>query len=380
MGNGGFPPVSRFDRYLLSQLLALFGFFSLVLVAVYWVNRAVGLFDQLIGDGQTAMVFLQFSLLTLPNVIRLVLPISAFVAAVYVANRLMSESELVVMQATGFSAFRLARPVVYFGLIVAAMLLVLMNILVPASRVALAERSAEITQNVSARFLKDGQFLHPSEGLTLYIREIAATGELLDLFLADDRNPTQRAVYTARKALFAKTETGPKLLMVDGMVQVLNGAGASLAVTRFDDFTYDMAGLIAAPKRHNRSMGELSTAELFSANNALQDETGESQTSLRFEAHSRIAQPFLATAAALIGFAALLLGAFSRFGLWRQVGLAVLLLLLVQAVATVTTLIGLKSPEGWIFAYIAPLFGMALGGFALWWSQRPRRVPRVVAA
>ena len=43
--------MSRFDRYLLSQLLALFGFFALVLVAVFWVNRAVGLFDQLIGDG-----------------------------------------------------------------------------------------------------------------------------------------------------------------------------------------------------------------------------------------------------------------------------------------------------------------------------------------
>ena len=64
----------RFDRYLLVQLLAVFGFFALVLVSVYWVNRAVGLFEQLIGDGQTALVFLEFSLLTLPNVIRVVLP------------------------------------------------------------------------------------------------------------------------------------------------------------------------------------------------------------------------------------------------------------------------------------------------------------------
>jgi lipopolysaccharide export system permease protein len=379
MGNGGFPPVSRFDRYLLSQLLALFGFFSLVLVAVYWVNRAVGLFDQLIGDGQSALVFLQFSLLTLPNVIRLVLPISAFVGAVYVANRLMSESELVVMQATGFSAFRLARPVVYFGLIVAVMLLVLMNILVPASRVALAERSAEITQNVSARFLKDGQFLHPSKGITLYIREIAASGELLDLFLADDRDAAHRALYTARKALFAKTETGPKLLMVDGMAQVLNGVGASLAVTRFADFTYDMAGLVAAPKQHERSMGEISTAELFNASNSLQDETKETQANLLFEAHSRIAQPFMAVGAALIGFSSLLLGAFSRFGLWRQVTLAIVLLLLVQALATVATSIGVTSARGWIFAYLPPLAGIALGCYALWFSQRPRRVQAVAA-
>ena len=42
--------LTRFDGYLLSQLLGVFGFFSLVMVAVYWVNRAVRLFDQLIGD------------------------------------------------------------------------------------------------------------------------------------------------------------------------------------------------------------------------------------------------------------------------------------------------------------------------------------------
>ncbi|MEO6300594.1 MAG: LPS export ABC transporter permease LptF, partial [Paracoccaceae bacterium] len=47
--------MTRFDRYLLSQLLTMFGFFALVLVGVYWINRAVGLFDQLIGDGQSAL-------------------------------------------------------------------------------------------------------------------------------------------------------------------------------------------------------------------------------------------------------------------------------------------------------------------------------------
>ena len=374
--------MARFDRYLLSQLLALFGFFSLVLVAVYWVNRAVGLFDQLIGDGQSALVFLEFSMLTLPNVIRLVLPISAFAAAVYVANRLTQESELVVMQATGFSAFRLARPVLYFGLIVVAMMMLLMHVLVPASRTALADRSAEISQNVTARFLKDGQFLHPGDGITLYIREVAATGELLDLFLADDRKPETRATYTARRALFVRADTGPKLLMFDGMVQVLTGETQSLTITRFGDFTYDLSGLIAAQTRSARSAAEASTSELLAASAALMTETNESRAALVFAAHDRLAQPFLAAAAALIGFASLLLGAFSRFGLWRQVLIAVGLLIVVQAISTVATGLGSVSDGGWVWAYAAPVVGLAIGTFELWWSQRPKRLRRgaVVAA
>ena len=126
----------RFDRYILSTFLGIFGFFALVLVGVYWINRAVGLFDQLIGDGQTALVFLAFSALTLPYVIKLVLPVAAFIAAVYGGNRLISDSELVVMQATGFSPFRLARPVALFGLVVTGMMLVLTLTLVPMARIA----------------------------------------------------------------------------------------------------------------------------------------------------------------------------------------------------------------------------------------------------
>ena len=213
--------VSKFDRYLLSQLLALFGFFSLVLVAVYWVNRAVGLFDQLIGDGQSALVFLEFSLLTLPNVIRLVLPVSAFAACVYAINRLMQESELVVMQATGFSAFRLARPVLYFGLSVAMMHLVLTHVLVPMSQVRLADRSAEVSENVTARFLNEGRFMHPAAGITLYIRKITPLGELRDIFLSDERDAAQRVVYTAEKALLVRGDNGPNLVMLDGVAQRL---------------------------------------------------------------------------------------------------------------------------------------------------------------
>ena len=370
----------RFDRYLLSQLLGVFGFFSLVMVAVYWVNRAVRLFDQLIGDGQSSLVFLEFSMLTLPNVIRLVLPISAFVASVYVANRLTQESELVVMQATGFSPWRMARPVLVFGLIVAGMMAVLMHVLVPASRGALAERTAEISQNVTARFLTEGQFTHPSAGLTFYIRELAPTGELLDMFLADERDPARRVTYTARKALFARTETGPKLLMFDGMAQTLDGSGRSLSLTRFADFTYDFSGMIEAGDRGKRSVDELSTFELLSPTPALMAETGESAAAFLFDGHSRFAQPLIAAATAVIGFAALLIGAFSRFGLWRQIAVAVAMLVVLQAIVTVSTDLALTAPGGWLWAYAAPVAGFVQAVGLLWLAARPRGRRRAAAA
>nr|WP_205518608.1 LPS export ABC transporter permease LptF [Pseudotabrizicola algicola] len=361
---------------MLSHLLALFGFFSLLLVSVYWVNRAVGLFDQLIGDGQSALVFVEFSLLTLPNVIRLVLPISTFAAAVYVANRLMSDSELVVMQATGFSSFRLARPVVVFGLIVTLMMSMLTHVLVPASRAALSERSAEIADNVTARFLREGQFMHPATGLTLYIREITPNGELRDVFLSDDRSAGSGATYTARRALLARGDQGPKLLMFDGMTQQLDLASRRLSVTRFADVTYDLSGLLGGADAGARTVDEASTLELLRADAALVEELRSPRANLLQEGHSRIAQPFLAVAAALIGFGALLLGAFSRFGLWRQIGVAVVLLIVVQLINTQGTGLAIRSELAWPAVYAAPIAGIAIGLTLLWLSQRPRWLSR----
>ncbi len=368
--------MSRFDRYLLSQLLALFGFFSLLLVSVYWVNRAVGLFDQLIGDGQSALVFVEFSLLTLPNVIRLVLPVSAFAAAVYMANRLMGDSELVVMQATGFSSFRLARPVLYFGVLVTLMLSILTHVLVPASRTALVARSAEIQDNMTSRFLRDGQFLHPSEGVTLYIRQITQNGELRDLFLSDDRDPAKTTTYTARRALLARGEQGPKLLMFDGMTQTLSHATRRLSVTRFADVTYDLGAMLAARSVTDRSVQELSTRELLRDTDAAMLETGATRATLLEEGHSRIAQPFLAVAAALIGFGALLLGSFSRFGLWRQILVAIVLLIVLQLIFTQGTGLAVRSAAAWPAVYAAPMAGLMIGAGLLWWSQRPRWISR----
>jgi lipopolysaccharide export system permease protein len=354
---------------MLSQLMGLFGFFSLVLVAVYWINRALGLFDDLIGDGQSALVFLEFTALTLPNVIRLVLPISAFAAALYATNRLVQESELVVMQATGFSPFRLARPVVYFGLIVALMVALLANIIVPASRTTLAARSAELEANVTARFLREGLFLHPTPGITFYIGEIAPTQELMEVFLSDSRNPEVRVTYSALRALLLRSETGPKLVMFDGVAQTLDNATRKLSVTRFEDFTYDLGTFLTKPPISTRSVEEMGTRQLLRASDEEALASGSSVALMRQEAHSRIASPLLALAAPLIGFSCLLVGAFSRFGLWRQVIGAVVALVLVQLVGNVTAGMVLRNAAAWPLTYLAPLLGLALATLLLVWAS-----------
>lgn len=371
--------LTRIDRYLLARLLSLFGFFALVLVSVYWINRAVGLFDQLLADGQTAKVVLEFTALTLPFVIRVVLPIAAFAAAVQVANRLSGDSELVVMQAAGLSPWRLARPVLVFGLIGAVLMALLTHWLVPASRAQLAQRQAEIAENVTAQFLIPGTFLYPADGMTLYIRDISPRGELLGLFLADDRRPDRTVIHTAEKALLVKAETGPKLIMLAGQSQALtrpaDGTAPRLAVTQFADFTYDLGALVTRKPREARDIDEVSTRALLADPGAVAAATGLRAAELRLELHERLAQPLQAPVAALIGFAALMTGAFSRFGLARQILIAIGALILVQFLMNAVADLARRQPDLAALTWLPVLAGGGIAALMLALAARNRRVP-----
>lgn len=374
----------KFDRYMLSQLLVLFGFFALVLVSVYWVNRAVILFDQLIADGQSAAVFLEFTALSLPNVIRLVLPMAAFIAAVYTTNRMASESELVIVQATGFSPFRMARAVVVFGLFVALLMSVLVHLLVPSARGQLADREIEIQNNLTARFLREGQFVHPVEGITFYIREISPERELLNVFLSDSRDTNSRTTYIAKRAYLVRQDTGPKLIMFDGSTQVLSLDDKMLSNTRFEDFTYNLGDLVGESTRTGRDVREYPTPVLFYPTPEALAATNQPVARFTYEAHLRIVQPFTALVAALIGFSTLMLGGFSRFGVWRQIVLAVVLLIVVQILENAAASEARSNESLWYLVYVPVLFGLALSWLLLWISSRPnpfrRRRQREVPA
>ncbi len=357
--------MARFDRYMLSQLLLLFGFFSLVLVSVYWINRAISLFDQLIGDGQSALVFLEFTMLALPYVIMIVLPISAFVAAVYVTNRLSSDSEMVVLQTAGASTMRIGRAVIYFGLIVAVLVGILAHILVPSARTELAGRSAEISRDITARFLKEGQFLHPASGITVYIRRITEQGEMKELFLEDERDPAAVVTYTAEKALLVRGDTGPRLVMFDGLAQTFRPETGKLSTIGFADFAYDIGALIQDGDTRTRDLRELRTAVLL---NPTPDDIASAHGELAdflYEAHDRIARSLLSVVVPLMGFAALMVGGFSRFGVWRQVVIAVVLIILVQLIANSAEEVARKDETLWWLAYLAPLMGFVMSGILI---------------
>ncbi|KEJ89594.1 LPS export ABC transporter permease LptF [Sulfitobacter donghicola] len=363
--------MAKFDRYMLSQLLVLFGFFALVLVAIFWINRAVVLFDRLIGDGQTALVFLEFTALGLPKLIATVLPIATFAAAVYVTNRMMTDSEITVLQATGTGPWRMARPVFVFGLCIALAMAVLSNFLVPMAQAQLKEREQEIAQNVTARLLTEGTFLHPSQQVTFYTRQIDSDGVLRDVFLSDRRDPNHGIIYTAAEAYMVRSGDATTLIMVDGLAQRLEQEGLRLATAKFADFSFDISSLVRSETVDELDISNTTTPYLTHGWAQIAQQSGSSIGSVAEELHTRFARPLFCIVAAMIGFTTLLIGGFSRFGVWREIVFAFALLVVLDGTRGTLTSQVTDNATLWPLLYLPSLIGAMIAALMLLHAARP---------
>jgi lipopolysaccharide export system permease protein len=248
---------------------------------------------------------------------------------------------------------------------------VLAHLLVPASLARLTERGDDLAENVVARLFVEGQFLHPSAGVVFYIARITPEGELDDVFLSDARNPVRRVTYTADTGLLVRTGEGPRLIMLDGMMQSIENATGRLSVTRYDQLTLDMSTIAATPGRSRREIDEIPTWDLFAASPDLLEAAGASRGEALYEAHGRVTHMALAVTAPLLGVATLLLGGFSRFGIWRRVVGAVALLVALQSLALSTASLPIADPGLWPLYYLPTLVGLAVVAGLLHLSANP---------
>ncbi len=253
-------------------------------------------------------------------------------------------------------------------------MMLLVPFAVPASLSQLADRRIEVSEDMTAQLLVEGRFVHPGDGMTLFIRDITGSGRLHDVYLRDSRSETQHVTYTATEALLVRTETGPRLIMYNGMIQGFTFEGRRLSLTRFDDFAIDVAALIGDPDgatSATRTLRHASTLELLFADREFAQSLGTSRPHLRIEGYKRIAEPLLAFIAPLLAFSVMVLGGFNRFGQHWQIMGAVGMMVLIYVLDNAFEDLASSSASRWPFVYAAPLVGGLVAAVMLWIAANP---------
>ena len=301
--------MSRLSFYVLKQLIGPVALFAFLMTCVIWLTQSLHFLDIVINRGQSATTFLYLSMLALPSILVLILPIAFFFGVLYALSRLNSDSELVVMASAGFSRAQLSVPMFIAAGIVMALTYLCGLYLMPAGMRAVADKEVDIRADIGAALLNEGTFNTPATGLTVFIREIDSDGSIRGVLVHDNRNRRAPITYLAESGQLAQTPAGARLIMVDGTVEQSAKGGAHLTVLKFQRYVFDLDQFAGPARLTGRRANERYLGELFSPG----PNVSPSIRSAYFaEAHNRLSQPLYCIAFALIALAAVTRGRRAR--------------------------------------------------------------------
>ncbi|MFT7026800.1 MAG: lipopolysaccharide export system permease protein [Paracoccaceae bacterium] len=351
-------------RYVLGQILGPFGLFSLIFLGVVWLTQSLRVIDTVVNNGQSALVFAEFTALLLPSVMSMILPVAAFAATLYAMNRMFMESEVVVLMAAGMSRVRLARPVAMFGFLCMLAMAGITLYLMPAASREMRDRIAALQADVANALIREGEFIQAAPGVTVYIRATGVDGQMAGLFVQDDRDPDIRITYTARRAALVRTDEGPRLVMFDGAAQRLEPGTRKLSTLSFEKLVYDLSTLIEPDVARRRKPSELYAIDLIFPDAGTLD--GRPPGKFVAEGHEQISAPLYAVTLPLIALAALLAPGFRRRGYGGRLAVAIALAALCRLAGVAAKSATSGAAELWPLMYAPPVIGAMLAMWALW--------------
>lgn len=358
--------MSAISSYIFRQIGGPLLFFTFVLTGVVWLSQSLRMLDLVINQSQSAGTYLYLTLLALPQLMALILPFALFCAVLYALNRLYVESELVVIWAAGFSRWAVAGPVIVVAVAATAVGYLFNLVIMPAGMREMKDRVFEIRADLVNTFVREGAFTNPIDGLTVYVSENNAGGDIRGILVHDARNPKSIATYMAQSGLLASTPVGPRLIMSHGNVQWLEGGEGRLKILDFEKYTFDLAQFDKQRDPLAREASEQYIGELFNPPVTANDKQRRKYYS---EAHSRLTSPLYCMVFALIGVLALIGGNFNRRGYGGRIALAMATVLLARLPGFAFQQLTNATPDAAPLMYLWP--SLWIGGL-LFWLMVPR--------
>jgi lipopolysaccharide export system permease protein len=229
------------DRYIFRTTLASFALVLVSLTGVIWITQALRGIDLMTSQGQTIITFLGITGLVIPALVLIIAPIALMIAISHTLNKLATDSEIIVMNAAGFSPFRLFRPFFYATCVVALMVAFIGAYLAPDGMRRIKQWDAEITADVLTNILQPGRFAQLDQNLTIRIRERQPGGVLAGIFVDDRRDPNERITIIADHGTVLKNESGSYLVLEDGNLERFETGKRDPALVAFGRYAFDMS-------------------------------------------------------------------------------------------------------------------------------------------
>src|ERR1700747_3232045 len=125
--------MNAFQKYVFRQILGPLAAILFALTAIAMLTQGLNQLNLLVDQRSSAASFLWITLLTLPQILSLILPLALFFAVIYAVNRMHGDSELVVAFAAGVSPWQIIAPILRLAVLAGLVHLASNTLIQPAS-------------------------------------------------------------------------------------------------------------------------------------------------------------------------------------------------------------------------------------------------------
>lgn len=344
-----------------------FGAFTVVLVsltAVIWVTQALRDIDLMTNQGQNILVFIGITGLIVPLLILVIAPIALLIAVAHTLNKMSTDSEIIVMNASGMSPWFLFRAFMSSAIVVSLIVCAISAYFAPKGLRMLRDWLTEVRANVVSTIVQPGRFTSIESGVTIHIRERRNNGQLLGIFLDDQRNPNERITVLSELGELVDNDNGTFLVLQKGIVQRHELKERDPAMVVFDRYAFDLSQFAGGPQAVKYSIRERYLWQLLFPDPKdpfYLEQPGQ----FRAELHDRLIAPLYPLAFVVIAFAYLgaprttrqsrtlsMVGAITGVGLLRLIGFA-------------STVFGANAPWMLSLQYVAIVAAFVFGLFVI---------------
>ena len=239
---------SPFARYFSGHVMARYLFTETlrpslialgILISLVWLLQSVKFLDFVINKGLGMGTFLHLTLLMIPKLLIVILPLAFFAGMVAAGRRWLEDSELTVQMATGRSRLNVAAPALMVG--VAAVIAGYTNSLwlMPHSNEAFKSLQYELRTMNGNLLLEEGSF-NQLGGLMIYLKKRTGTSGMEGLLVYDTRDPKRQTTWIAREG---RIETGPdgspRIILTQGIQQQISNNGDKPGTERVETLSFE---------------------------------------------------------------------------------------------------------------------------------------------
>jgi lipopolysaccharide export system permease protein len=290
------------SRYIFRTTFGAFVVVLISLTAVIWVTQALRDFDIMTSQGQTILVFVGITGLIIPLLVLVIAPIALLIAVAHTLNKMSTDSEIIVMNASGMSPWLLFRAFMTVAIVVSILVAAISAYFAPKGLRMLRDWLTEVRANVVSTILQPGRFTSIENGVTIHIRERRSNGQLLGIFLDDRRNPKERVTVLSEVGELIDNDKGTFLVLQHGIVQRHEVNQRDPAMVVFDRYAFDLSQFAGGPQAVKYSIRERYLWQLMFPD-PKDPFYVEQPGQFRAELHDRLIAPFYPLAFVVIAFA-----------------------------------------------------------------------------